>query len=221
MASCFSFFDAEHPRRSNRWRASVAVCACVMALTLTACSGSGRAGGFANENDELRRDRMELQEQVDQLETDLALRVAEIDKLKQQIGTQGTVEGADVPHVVALKFGRYTGGIDTSGDDVDDLIRIYLQTLDQHGRAIPVAGKATVQLVSIPEEGDPTVVTSRVFAPGELDAAYRQGLTGTHYTLEVALPDSTPNEALTVKVTLTDSASGATLTFQDAVPVRR
>lgn len=201
-------------------RAMTVAVVSLMIATLSACSGTGRAGAFANENDDLRRDRMELQEQVDQLQRDMALRVAEIDKLKQQLGTQGTIAGADVPHVVALKFGRYTGGVDTSGDDTDDVVRIYLQTLDQNGRSIPVAGKVTAQLVAIPNEGEPRVVTSREFSPAELDAAYRQGLTGTHYTLEIALPDNAPRESLIGKVTLVDSASGATLAFQEVVAVR-
>lgn len=189
-------------------------------LASVACHSGPR--NFLNENDNLRRQNLELREKVDGLQKQIDLRVAEIDTLNAQHGsaTRPALGGTDVPRVVKLDLDRYTGAIDTNGDGADDTLRIYLKTLDQHGRFLPAAGRAVVQVVAISPGTPPALIAEKTFEPREFDAAYRSGLTGTHFTLEVPLPAKPPAGGATAKLTFTDAATNATLTAETPVKVR-
>ena len=175
---------------------------------------------FLNENDELRRNNLQLRKQVDQLQEKVTLRVAEIEKLQQQLERHpAKVEGANVPEVVTLRFDRYSGAIDTDSDGADDHIRVYLKTLDQHGRFIPVAGRALLQAVVINADATAQVLAQKTFEPTELDATFRTSITGTHYTLDLPLPAPLQSQVdhVTVKLSFTDAATGTELTHETAM----
>ena len=198
---------SDRPAGSVRLRAAACACAALLAL---GC----RTGSFENENDDLRRRNMELAEQVAELQDRIELRENEIDALEQQLhdGTK-PMEGVASPRLVAVRLGRYSGPLDTDGDGVDDQVRVYVQTLDQQSRFMPVAGRASLQIAHVQPEQEPKLIAERVYESADLDAAYRTGLTGTHYTLETPLPQPLPAGVgqITVTVFVTSADTGATL----------
>ena len=165
---------------------------------------------------------MELQRQVTELEKERQLRSGQIDALQQRLEAAPTIADAELPQLVAIRFGRYSGAIDGDRNNINDTLRIYLQTIDQHGRFMLVAGRAQLQAVAITPGSDPKTVVEHTFEPAEFNRMYRSGLTGTHHTLKLPLPDPLPPDLteLTVSVTFTDAATGVRLSCQHAYPLR-
>lgn len=198
------------------------ICAYLCSSVVLFSVGCAGGGDFENENDRLRAVNLELQRERDELETKLDLRMAELEAARQQLSADAPpVEGAQPPQLAKIAFDRYSGAVDTDGDGIDDRIRVYIRPLDGQGRFLPVSGKATVRLVTIPETDSPDVLAERTFEPGEWDDAYRSGFMGTHYTLELELPQP-PLEGLTqatLHVTLTQGSTGVKLTQQQVIPI--
>ena len=191
----------------------------LLAAALTACGPRN----FANDKDMLRRANADLRDRVHDLEASIALRVSEIDELHRRLGPTPThIDGAEPPRLARLVFGRYRAAVDTDGDGDDDLARIYVRPLDQHRRFLPVAGRAVVQATRLVPDGPPGTLAERTYAPAELDAAYRSGLTGTHYTLELPLTQPLPPglQQITVAVYLYDADTGTMKSHQQAIAVR-
>lgn len=181
----------------------------------------------AEENDRLRESNLRLQRQVDELTQQVELRRGEAAALREQLVREDdepdpALAGAESPVLSKLAIGRHSGAVDSDGDGRDDLIRIYLRPLDQRGRLLPVAGRATLRAVDLAGEGEPATVAERAYEPAQFDAAWRSGMTGTHYTLELALPETLPagEHELTVRVALLEARSGARFSTQQVVTVR-
>lgn len=184
---------------------------------LTACSAGPR--NFENENDRLRRKVLQLERanqtlarRVRRLETSLAAERRE---------DRPDMLGDDVPLPTAagLEIGRFSGGIDTDDDRIDDALRIYLRTVDTRGRFVQIVGRARISVVHIPAGGEAVTVGRREIDPESLDAAYRSGIAGTHYTLVCPITGEVPDDTteLTVKVGVTDLQTGAELQTQKSV----
>lgn len=181
-------------------------------------------GGNPNAADEVRAENLELKKQVDELNTKLELRAGEIDALRQR-GTDNGVAmpGANVPMLSKIEFGRYSGAVDDNNDGRDDTVRVYVRTLDQRGRFLPVAGRGVLQVALIQPDAEPRVLAETAYDPAAWDAAYRAGITGTHYTLEVAMPDDLLEETIeaTTKLTFTQADTGIELSTQSATRIDR
>ena len=180
---------------------------------------------FENENDRLRAEVMKLQQQRDELQATLDRRLGELESLRQELDTGAATQpmrGAEPPTLSALKMGRYSGGVDTDDDGIDEIIRVYLRPIDQKGRLLPVAGRANVKAVAIPETGDPRLLAERKYDPEAFENAWRSGFTGEHYTLQLQLPDDLPAELeqVTVRVTFTQARTGVELSTQQPFRVR-
>ncbi len=195
--------------------------ATMLAVGAIGCSGPRN---FENENDRLRAENLELNRKVASLEEQLSLRRGEVETLRRQVeGRSRAIEGVDPPVLAKLEIGKFSGPIDTDGDGCDDLIRIYLRTLDQRGRMLPVAGRASVHAVVIHEEsaGSPRTLARRDYNPDDWTRAYASNFTGTHYTLELPLDEPVPDDAgeVTVKVILTEGSTGTVLSVEQPYPL--
>jgi hypothetical protein len=195
------------------------------ALSLATGCISGRVGGSTPMDvviDDLRKENLALTHRIQELEKTLANRQAHISTLEQQLKGAQPVAGADVPRAVAISFDRFSGAVDTNSDKRDDLIRIYVKPSDQQGRFLPVSGMASVQAVAIRPQKEPVLIAKAELTLAQWNDAFRSGITGTHYTLELPLPESMPKgvKELTVQVTLVDGATGAELSHQAVMPVR-
>ena len=178
---------------------------------------------FDTEADELRRRNQELLEQVRSLERDIEQYIEETQALRQRVvDKHGGIEGADPPRLSQIRFGRYSGALDTDADGDDDLIRLYVLTLDQHGRFMPVAAVATVKAVRNESDQDPQVIVEQQYGPQEFDKRYRSGLTGTHYTLDIKLPSPVPEglDESDVSLFIKDAATGVTRRHTQTIAIQ-
>ena len=212
---------AHSARRDRAWhRLSItfpAVVALIALMLLTGCQVNiGAARSVARENDRLREMNLQLRRQVERLETRLELTQGQVTSLRQQLDEPEAepMPDAVAPMLARLRLARYTGGFDTTGDGRHDTIRAYVQTLDQHGRMLPVAGRARLRIVTMPDDDEPATLAERTYAPADWDAAYRSGFAGTHYTLELEL-DADAMQRLeaaptaTLHVNFTQAGTGA------------
>ncbi len=204
-----------------RWALLLAVVS--LPMVLVGCHVGPR--NFENENDRLRAEVQKLQQEKAELQQKLDLRLGELETLRHQQASGSATQpmpGAEPPTLAKLQFGRYSGGVDNDDNGVDDLIRVYLRPLDQQGRLLPVAGRATVQVVAIPDEGEPHMLAERTYSAKQFNDAWRSGFTGQHYTLEVKLPSNLPEnlEQVTVKVSFTQAQTGAHLSEQKPFRIR-
>jgi hypothetical protein len=199
----------------------------VLLLLLLTLSGAGcvaRLGGKPNAADQVRRENLQLKKLVEDLKRNLELRTGELASLRQQLDWgPHPMPGAESPALAKIAFGRYCGAVDTDGNEGDDQIRVYVHTLDQRGRMLPVAGRATLQAVLIEPGAAPSLIAERRFDPSQWDAAYRSGLAGTHYTLELPLPETLPRGGVeaTLKLSFTQADTGAQFSAQQAVLIDR
>lgn len=205
---------------------TISAIALTWALAVTAgCSatigGDGRS--LSQHNDELRRANSELREQLDQTQEQIKLLEGELSTHRQRAGRRAEIDGAVVPTLSGLKFARYSGPVDRDGDGADDMVRLYLRPLDQRGRMLVVAGRVNVQVVELRSEAVPRVVAERTYEPQEFAGAYRSGLTGDYFTIEVPWSPQDVAEAaqVTVRATLTEADSGAQVSEQAAYALGR
>ena len=214
---------------SASWRNTARL---VIGLVLIGIMGLGSAGcrlgaprDFRNENDRLRRENLELRREVEQLSEQLELRRGELANLRRQLdrAEAESMPEAETPTLSRLRMGRYSGGVDTDGDGRDNLIRVYLQPLDQRGRVLPVAGRATMQAVAMIDDDQPQVLAQRTYEPDEFDRAWRSAFTGRHYTLELNLPPDTPPHVseVNVRVTFTQARTGVEMSTQESFRIRQ
>ncbi|MDX1682968.1 MAG: hypothetical protein R3336_07610, partial [Phycisphaeraceae bacterium] len=120
----------------------------LITVLVAGCSAGPR--DFRNTNDRLRRENLELNDRIERLETDLEASQHHVATLQAQLETpvpavEG-VERSDLPRMVDIRLGRYSGLVTR---DQQHTLRLYVQPVDQAGRMLPVAGRATVTLVAI------------------------------------------------------------------------
>lgn len=199
------------------------------AATVAAVSASGcsvRVGGRdpVLVNRELREENVELtmqNEELAELVSGLKGRLKSVEAALAENPSpshQAAAKGA--PVLAGVELDRYSGPVDTDGDDRDDVIRLYIKPMDQHGTLLRWPINAEVRAVTVPAEGEPRVVAMRSFDADEFKKAFREGFTGSHYTLELPLPEELGEDAgqLAVRVVLHDRVHGAAF---DAVKTYR
>lgn len=199
------------------------ICCVVYVMMVTALVGCGTSNQrVSTENDTLRRDNMQLKREIDRLHGSVK---AQADKL--QALESSTTPPADpdalIPQVTFIQFGRYSTALDEDTDGHDDLIRLYVLTLDQRKRFIPLAGIAVAQVDHIVAGQNPVTLATRHFDAKSIDEAYRSHITGTHYTLDIPLPngDAIQNvNQVTVSLQITDLQVGTKFNEQIVLPVK-
>ncbi len=205
-------------------RAGVVVWGGLVLACLSGCPSGPK--NFLNENDRLRSENIALRRRVQELEGDLKNQVQLVGTLQQQIEARtklAEVSSADLPQVVGIRFGRYSGLVDTDQDGTVDTLRLYVQTYDQHGWFLPAIGPAKAQAVVIQPGQSPQIIAQQSLTPKQFERSYRSGITGSHFTLEIPFDGSLPQgvDQITVKVVLTDAATGVAHSHEQPISVRR
>jgi hypothetical protein len=193
-----------------------------MVMLLVSCAQG--PDKISRENDRLRKSNLKLTRKVEKLEQDIEARVNQVNSLQKQLGRSPKTQNGELLQAASIGFGRYSGALDTTKNGRDNLLRIYLLTLDQRGRFIPVSGKVNLQVAHLTEGQPPKIIAEKTFAGKDLDKTYRSGVTGTHYTLETSLPSESPGspglDHVAVRVTFTDAATGSILTHEKSFLVQ-
>lgn len=198
--------------------------ACILAAAVVVIAGCGvRIGGTQSLDrvtHNLRRENASLRDELAKARSTISAQNAQIQALQQGRDQSqppspappgGAPQQQALPRVASIALGAFSSLVDTTADGRPDLARIYLRTLDQSDRFIPVAGTVQVQILRLQGDQPPQVIAEKSFSREELDAAYRSGLAGTHYTLEIPLQLGQQDKSVTVAIKLTDAATGVML----------
>lgn len=176
----------------GRWRSNLV--RALLAGVLLAGGGCASKGRISAENDRLRRENREQKDRITALEGEIAeLKVKLAERYRPEAHlTPDHLEA--LPRVTKIEIGRLSGLLPTRGDEATSGV-IYLVPLDGRGRFTQFTGGVVAEVLVLPrvaggDEPQPRRVARRSYTPAELRDAYRSGLTGTHYTLE--LPFETP-----------------------------
>ncbi|WP_145079634.1 hypothetical protein [Poriferisphaera corsica] len=206
---------------SHRSMMSVLMLLCA-AVILSGCSV--KIGGGDKKVSEVIEENLELRKQVKELDEQLELRISEAKALRQQINAgKEPIPGAEPPVLSRIKLGRYSGSISDDGAVGDTQVVAYVQTEDQFGRMLPVAGVGTMQVVLIPDDGEPRMIVEKRINAKEWRESYRSNFTGTHYTLRADLPSDMPMGTFdgTLRVTLRQADTGAVFSTQLPIKIMR
>lgn len=166
-------------------------------LAALLAAGIGCRSDFSTPDDALRRRVLEQDQQIATLQTDLTLRKRQIAGLQAELAvyaagdhpTTALPEGVEVPRFAGLEADSYSGLADDDGDGLPEVVRLFVDPVDQLGRMLPVAGTLTARVVRLGEQEPGTVVAEQRYEPPAWDGQYRDGFTGPYYVVEVPLPD--------------------------------
>lgn len=189
-----------------------AVALLAIVLSLAGCGPQN----YLNDNDKLRAQNLHLQQQVQQLQNNLQLQKGHVATLEKQLHPAPVnLPNAQIPVLSKLEMARFSGL--TKKHDGQPAIRLYVRTLDQQGRMMPVAGKAKLVVVAILNNGKPQIIAQRDYSPKQLDGAYRYTFAGTHYVFDLPLKQSMLQKVnqITAKVILTQARTGRVFTLQE------
>ncbi len=172
--------------------------------------GCGRNVDMDELVDDLRRERLTLEDRVKELEAfNAGLTKQLADERKRKVGVK-LPDGVVEARFVKVRIGAYSGGVDTDRDGELDAVRLYVETLDAKGRFVQVVGRAKVSVVVVRPGEEAVTVGKGEFDAVGFDATYRAGLAGTHYTLVVKVGGDVPKgvEEVTVRVGVEDLKNG-------------
>lgn len=192
----------------------------IIAVTLPGCSGGGGAR-FANENDRLRAQALDLENQAKALKS----RNAELEAQLAQATRAPTTLPADViaatPHVASISLGRLSHARDDNNDGKLDTILLFLEPTDGLGRFLQIVGSVSIHAAILPADGPAKTIGQRNIGPKELRDAYRSSFTGQYYSLSlpIELPSPSPDQCI-VKVTFTDGYSGQSFSTDRAIDLK-
>jgi len=194
----------------------------LLPLLLAGCTIGGSSTP-ARENDRLRREAIAAQDAIRALElerNELRQKVAEL-----AAGRKATLPDdalAALPRVASLEIGRLSGLTPlpnpASPDAPATSIVLSLTPQDGRGRFTQLVGTARAEALVLPADAaeQPRRIASVTLSPAALRDAYRSGLTGTHYTIDLPLDPPLPRSAtarpsIVLRVEFDDALTGQTL----------
>ncbi len=204
---------------------------CLAGLVSPGCRTGGESSG-----DVLRRQNMELQKQVAQLQSDAGELRAKLAELTGggSAGKSGEVAEA-LPRVASIQIDFLSGPVsDSSEPPTSDRMRrvvVYVKPLDGRGRFVQATGTLTAEVSRLTpvtagaQAGTTqpaTLLASRTLKPLELRDAYRTGMTGTYYAAGFEIPAAqlTPPGQLLLRAEFSDGVTGARFEASRIVPLR-
>jgi len=204
-----------------------------LVIALAGCRTGGESSG-----DVLRKQNLELQTQVAQLQKDASELRA---KLAELVGAGAAPKSPEVaeatPRVAGIEIDFLSGpAADSSSPPQSDrnrTVAVYVKPLDGRGRFIQATGKLTVEvsrLTSLTSAGAEEIgndsparlLGSKSLEPLQLRDAYRAGFTGTYYVVELPVPASElqPPGQLLLRARFADAITGASFEASRIVGLR-
>jgi putative intracellular protease/amidase len=163
---------------------------------------------YDNDNDRLRRENLDLTEQVTALKRENES-LAKLAQATHPPTASADAAGVIPPRCARIQIASFSGGIDADRDQHDEAVRLYLHTLDSRDRFVQAVARLKITLAHLPPGQPALTLAVAQIDPARFDAAYRSGLTGTHYTIEVPVANVPPGVVeLTCRVALTDLQTG-------------
>lgn len=196
----------------------LALVAVALLTALPGCQASKR--DLSAQNDELRRSNLDLERAVEDLNEQLARRERELAAANGQ-DPGGPVDGVTPPRLAGIELDRLTGVLPGDEPGGPRELRVYLRPVDQDGRIVSAAGGARVRLIHTPADGGPAVLVDERYSPEQFHATYRDGITGTHYTLKARVPEGVAEaDTAVLHVAFTDAVTGRVYTAERVVALQ-
>lgn len=199
-------------------------------ILLSTLAGSVVACGprnYKNDNDALRRERVDLVERVEQLEGEISeLRIKLAEERRVREGLVGEDVLSAIPRVTSISLGRL------SGVNRDGELSVYISPKDGRGRFVQVVGTLSVRATHVPEAGSdrtPSVLVEDVLPPTGVRESYHDGITGLAYVARLGKPSFAGLESgsILLEATFDDAVTGEshvatrTLELPDALAILR
>lgn len=200
------------------------------AFFLAGCRTGGESTG-----DLLRKQNLELQAQVAQLQKDASELRAKIAELSGASGAKSVQVTEATPRVASIEIDFLSGPTQDSSapprSDRDRIVAIYIKPLDGRGRFVQATGTLTVEVSrlvslnpSVQGVGDAParLLASQSLDPLQLRDAYRAGFTGTYYVVELPVPasDLQPPGQILLRAHFSDGITGASFDASRIVGLR-
>lgn len=181
----------------------------LLAFALGACNSAhvGGASAPAAANDALRSQVLALEDKVRALE-------AERDELKAKLSEEQRVRAgalseevvAAIPRCAGIDFGSLSGFEPADPAKPPTMVVAYIDPRDGRGRFVQMVGTLKVAAMLAPpagQSGEPRQLGAVTLTPARLRDAYRSGITGTHYTVEIPLSEADSAKARDGELLLT------------------
>jgi hypothetical protein len=179
---------------------------------------SGPAGTTEQKLIAVEKTNLELTAKVSELENRIAVQ-------DEQIATLQNLGDARMDHlftVQSVKLGKFTGGWDFDGDDVEDGIRVFVIPQDQHDSLLKSAGRVKVQLYDLNAAPEEVLLAEYTYDASEVAEYWASGFMGSHFAFDCAWKDTTPSAGeATVRVEFVDALTGKTFRAQKLCPINR
>ncbi len=184
--------------------------AALACAAMTAC----RAGGGASVekvNDRLRGQVLDLEARVATLEglnAELGAKLAESERVRA--GALPTDVLESIPRCVGISLGSLSGYEPARRGKPAKLI-VDIQPVDAHGRFVQIVGTLTVEARVLPPigSGEGQGFSARAeLRPAEVRDAYRSGLLGPRYTVELVAPEAAPPGTVVMRARFADALAG-------------
>lgn len=188
-----------------------------LALLLTGCGSAtiGGAKGFSTANDELRAKVAALEAENAQLKAtkaELEGNLAQEERVRRGLISADVL--AAIPVCSGITIDSLSGLYPASSESAPTRCDIYLEPFDGRRRFVQIVGNLRAEVLALHPSAAaaaPVVIGTLSLSPAQLREAYRSGLTGTHYSLEV--PITSPQVALhkadlVIRVQFEDALTG-------------
>jgi hypothetical protein len=205
------------------FRALAAVSAGVVLLIAFGC----RDQRVSEENDRLRARILDVEAENRSLRQRNAELQRALERADDALGKATADELAATPRLVNLEIGRLSHFDDDDGDGMADTLVLYVHPRDGRERFLQIVGTLTVHAAVLPPDTDAETIGRMTLGPIELRDAYRSGMTGTHYTVEMPIErtiarDATARAAtIIVNIEFTEARTGQVFTAARSVPLHR
>jgi len=184
---------------------------------LVALLVAGAIGCEPTELETLQADLRAAQETISDLtekNDELAAAVADNEARVEALMALGKKRLDKIPHVTRIGLGKWTGGVDTDGEQGDDKVKVYLTPYDQDGTAIKAAGEVTVQLYDLAADPEDNFLGEHRWTVDELRKQWSSGFMSYHYSLEFPWERRPEHEEITFRVVFVDYLTGSTFKAQ-------
>jgi len=154
--------------------------------------------------------------------TELENRIAVQDEQIATLHNLGDTRMDDLFTVHSVQLGKFTGGWDFDGDDVEDGVRVFLVPNDQHDSLLKSAGHVKIQLYDLNAAPEEVLLAEYTWDASEVADYWASGFMGSHFAFDCAWKETTPSAGdVTVRVEFIDSLTGKTFRAQKLCPINR
>lgn len=175
-------------------------------LALGGCLGSISE----SEGERLRRRVAELERELTEARaygSELETKLADANRAREEALPQDVLDA--LPRCAGVEIDPLSGPV--GGEPGREILLLFIKPFDGQRRFVQVAGSLRIDATLIPpmpEGGSPTGIGHVSLGPRELREAYRSSFVGTHYSVELPLPQPPGDATLLVRAELVDALSG-------------